>query len=278
MTAQDAPAAITQILPGRWSSIDWRDLWRFRELFRQLVWRDVKIRYKQTIIGFAWAVFQPLLTMAIFTLFFGRLAQLPSDGLPHHIFYLSGLVLWTYFSNALSQGANVLVQQQNMIKKIYFPRLYLPATPVFTGLLDLALAVVVLLVLLLGAGFVIHTRMLVALPIVLLASILALGINFWLSALNARWRDVRLTIPFLLQVWMFASPLAYPASMVPDRWAHYYSLNPMVGIVEGFRWCMTGQGALDVVSLAIATVSASVVFITGMIYFQSVDSTIADVV
>ena len=219
-----------------------REVWAYRELLYFFVWRDVKVRYKQTVIGVAWVVLQPLLTMGIFTLFFGRLAKLPSNGLPYPVFYFAALVPWTYFSTALQNCTSVVVDNQRVITKVYFPRLVLPISAVVSGLVDFAIGFVVLLVVTAIYGIK-PTLAVLWLPVLLLLAVLtALGVGLWMSALNALYRDIRYVVPFLVQFWMFASPVAYPSSLVPQRWRWLYGLNPMAGVIDGFRWALTGHG------------------------------------
>src|SRR6266550_556443 len=217
--------------PHGWFDFNLRGLWQYRELLYFFVWRDIKIRYKQTVVGAAWAVFQPLMTMAVFSLFFGKLAKIPSNGLPYPVFYFSALLPWTYFSGALQNATNVVVEQQRVITKVYFPRLVLPLSAVVAGLLDFAIAFVAFVAMMVyyrispGPAFLLFPCLL------LLAVLTALGAGLWLSALNAIYRDVRYVVPFLVQFWMFASPVAYPSSLVPSRWRVLYALNPMTGVI-----------------------------------------------
>jgi homopolymeric O-antigen transport system permease protein len=254
------------------------EVWDYRELLYFFVWRDVKIRYKQTAIGVLWVVLQPLLTMLVFTLFFGRLAKLPSQGLPYPVFYFAALVPWTYFAYALQMTTNVVVDNQRLVTKVYFPRLILPISSALSGLVDFAIGFVVLAIFTVAYG-IRPTFAALWLPALLaLAVFTALGVGLWLSALNALYRDVRYIVPFLVQFWMFASPVAYPASLVPLRWRWLYGLNPMTGVIEGFRWALTGQGRPpDLVLLASAGM-VFVLFFGGLIYFNKMESTIADVV
>src|SRR6266478_5447537 len=219
-----------------------REVWAYRELLYFFVWRDVKIRYKQTVVGVAWVVLQPLLSMGVFTIFFGRLAKLPSDGLPYPVFYFAALVPWTYFASALQNATNVVVENQRVITKVYFPRLLLPASSVAAGLVDFSIVFVVLLAMTLKFGIVPGVHALFLPLFLLLAVATALGVGLWLSALNALYRDVRYVTGFLVQFWMLASPVAYPSSLVPHRWRWLYGLNPMSGVIEGFRWALTGHG------------------------------------
>lgn len=254
------------------------EVWAYRELLYFFIWRDVKIRYKQTAIGVLWVVLQPVLTMLVFTLFFGRLAKLPSQGLPYPVFYFAALVPWTYFAYALQTTTNVVVDNQRLITKVYFPRLILPISSALSGLVDFAIGFVMLAIFTVAYG-IRPTLAALWLPALLaLAVFTALGVGLWLSALNALYRDVRYVVPFLVQFWMFASPVAYPSSLVPLRWRWLYGLNPMTGVIEGFRWALTGQGRPpDLVLLASAGMVLVMLF-GGLIYFNKMESTIADVV
>ena len=261
-----------------WQAIDLREIWFHRELLGFLVWRDVKIRYKQTAIGAAWAIIQPFMTMVVFSLFFGALAKIPSHGLPYPIFYYSALLPWTYFAGALQNATNVVVEQQSVITKIYFPRLVLPLSAVVSGLLDFAISFLVFL----GMMVWYHIKpgpALLLFPLFLLLAVLtALGVGLWLSAVNAIYRDVRYVVPFLVQFWMFASPVAYPSSLVPERWRWLYGLNPMAGVIEGFRWALTGTGQPPSGLLAVSAAMVLLLVAGGAAYFQKMEGTIADVV
>ena len=224
-----------------WVALNLRAVWAYRELLYFLIWRDLKVRYKQTLLGASWAIIQPLITMLVFTYFFGKLARVPTDGVPYPIFFYTGLVVWTYFSNALISGANSLVGNANLITKVYFPRLIIPTAAVLSGLLDFAIASVLLAGLLLYYGLPVTVRYLMFLPLVALVTALALGFGIWLSALNVRYRDVRYALSFLVQIWMFVSPIIYPSSVVPEEWRWLMVLNPMTGIVEGFRASLFGN-------------------------------------
>jgi lipopolysaccharide transport system permease protein len=266
--------------PSRgWFDINFAEIWEYRELMFFFVWRDIKVRYKQTAIGAAWAVLQPLATMAVFTLFFGRLAKIPSDGLPYPVFYFSALLPWMYFSHSLSSATNVVVENQRVITKVYFPRVILPISGVLGGLVDLAISFVVLMGMVIYYGLPIGLNLLFLPLFILLAMLTALGAGFWLSALNAVYRDVRYVLPFLVQFWMFASPVAYPSSLVPERWRWVYGLNPLAGVIEGFRWAVTGKGAPPDGLLLVASVAAvGLIFVGGLIYFRHMEDTVADVV
>jgi lipopolysaccharide transport system permease protein len=271
--------AMAAIVPSSgWLDLRLRELWVYRELLYFLVWRDLKVRYKQTAIGALWAILQPFLTMLVFSLFFGRLAHIPSNGLPHPVFYYSGLLAWIYFAGALQHATNTMVENQRMITKVYFPRLLLPMASVGSGLVDLGFGFIVFLGMLVYYGIA-PGRAILLMPLFLLLALLtALGVGLWLSALNAIYRDVRYVVPFLVQFWMFASPVAYPSSLVPQRWRGLYGLNPIAGVVEGFRWSLTGHGEPPTFLLAASTVMVLVLLAGGVAYFQKMEGTIADVV
>jgi len=261
-----------------WWQLDLRELWQHRELLYFFVWRDIKVRYKQTAIGAAWAVLQPFLTMVVFSLFFGVLARIPSQGLPYPIFYYSALMPWMYFASSLQNATNTVVEQQRVITNVYFPRLVLPLAAVVSGLVDFAIGFVVFLGMMIYYHIV-PTWAILLLPVFLLVAVLtALGVGMWLSALNAIYRDVRYVVPFLVQFWMFASPVAYPSSLVPGHWHWLYGLNPMAGVIEGFRWALTGQGQPPNLLLTASAGAVLLVTVGGMVYFHKVEATIADVV
>jgi lipopolysaccharide transport system permease protein len=252
------------------------EVWAYRELLYFFVWRDVKIRYKQTAIGVLWVVLQPVLTMLAFTLFFGRLAKLPSEGLPYPVFYFAALVPWTYFSYALQMTTNVVVDNQRLITKVYFPRLILPISAALSGLVDFAIGFVVLAIFTLAYGIG-PTLAALWLPALLaLAFFTALGVGLWLSALNALYRDVRYVIPFLIQFWMFASPVAYPSSLVPVRWRWLYGLNPMAGVIDGFRWAITGRGQAPSLLLLASAFAVALVVLGGLFFFNRMETSVAD--
>jgi lipopolysaccharide transport system permease protein len=275
--AQASVPSPVRIEPPRgWLELRLREVWDYRELLYFFVWRDVKIRYKQTVIGVLWVILQPLLTMGVFTLFFGRLAKLSSQGLPYPIFYFAALVPWTYFSYALQSATNVVVENQRVITKVYFPRLVLPFSAVLSGLVDFAIGFAVLAILTLAYG-IRPTLAALWLPVLLLLAILtALGVGLWMSALNALYRDVRYVMPFVVQFWMFASPVAYPSALVPERWRWLYGLNPMAGVIDGFRWALTGHGQPPGPVLLASTAMVAVVLVGGLFFFQRMESTVAD--
>ena len=262
----------------RWLALDLGELWAYRDLVYFFVWRDIKVRYKQTVIGAAWAVLQPVLTMLVFSLFFGKLAKIPSQGLPYPIFYYSALLPWMYFATAMQGATNIVVENQRVITKIYFPRVVLPVASVLSGLLDFAISFGVLLALM-AFYRIVPTRAVVWLPVfTLLALLTALGVGLWLSALNAIYRDVRYVVPFLVQFWMFASPVAYPSSLVPEKWRGVYGLNPMASVIEGFRWALTGHGEPPSILLAASSLAVVLLVLSGLVYYHAVEGTIADVV
>ena len=259
-------------------AINLTELWEYRELLYFLTWRDIKVRYKQTVLGAGWAVIQPFMMMVIFTIFFGRLAKIPSDGLPYPIFAYTALLPWQLFSRALSDASTSLVVNERLITKVYFPRLLVPASAVLASLVDFAIAFVLLLGMMIFYGIV-PTAAVTTLPLfILLALMTALGIGFWLSALNAQYRDVRYTLPFLTQFWLFATPVVYPASLVPEQWRLLYGLNPMAGVVEGFRWALLGKAGPPDVMLAVSAIAVLATFIGGLYYFSRAEDTFADVV
>ncbi len=264
--------------PTRWWVLPAAELWEYRELLYFFVWRDIKIRYKQTAIGAAWAVLQPFLTMLTFTLFFGHLAHVPSDGLPYPVFYYSALLPYTYFSSALQASTNTIVDNQRLITKVYFPRLALPLSSVLSGLMDFAISFVMFAAIMAYYKIIPGWTVLWTPFFLLLAVLTALGVGLWLSALNAIYRDVRYVVPFLVQFWMFASPVAYPASLVPAKWRWLYGLNPMAGVIEGFRWSLTGHGSPPSRLILISSLVVLAVLFSGIAYFQKVETTVADVV
>ena len=253
-------------------------VWEFRELLYFLVWRDVKVRYKQTIIGGAWAILQPLLTMAIFTLIFGHFAKIPSDGLPYSIFTYTALLPWNYFSQSISRSASSLVGDSNLLRKVYFPRLVIPLAAVTAPLIDFLVSFVVLLVMMVWFGIALRWTMLAFPFFLLLAAMTALAVGLWLSPLNVRYRDIGHTIPFLTQFWLFASPVAYPLSLVPDKWRLLYGLNPMAGVIEGFRWALLGKEAPAFGVIAVSAVVVLVLLLSGIVFFKRMERTFADVV
>ncbi|MEM1177065.1 MAG: ABC transporter permease [Acidobacteriota bacterium] len=254
------------------------ELWQYRELLFFLTWRDIKVRYKQTVLGVLWAILQPLLTMVVFSLFFGGLAKIPSDGLPYPIFSFAALVPWTFFANALSQSSNSLVGSANLLRKIYFPRLVIPLSSVIAGAVDFILAFGVLLLMMAYFGIA-PTINVVFLPLLLvLSTTTALGVGLWLSAMNVQFRDVRYTVPFATQLWLFATPIAYPSSLLAEKWQLVYSLNPMVGVVEGFRWALLGTETAPGPMIAVSALASLVLLVSGAFYFRRMERSFADLV
>ena len=270
---------VTVIRPSRgWISLNLRDLWEYRELLYFLTWRDVKVRYKQTVLGAAWAIIQPFFTMVVFSLFFGKLAKMPSDDIPYPIFSYAALVPWTFFANGLSQSSNSLVVSANLIKKVYFPRLVVPISSVISGGVDFVLAFVVLVGMMLFYGIV-PTAAIVWLPLLLLlALVTSLGVGLWLTAMNVQFRDVRYAVPFLVQAWVFATPIAYPSSLLDEPWRTLYGVNPMAGVVEGFRWALLGTETAPGPIILVSTLMAVGLLVSGAFYFRRMEKTFADVV
>ena len=257
-------------------SLNLREIWNYRELLYFLVWRDIKVRYKQTALGAAWAVIQPVMTMIVFSIFFGRLAKVPSDGIPYPVFAYTALLPWQLFAFALTESSNSLVGSQNLITKVYFPRLVIPLASVLAGLVDFGIAFVVLLVLMFYYGITPGSAI-VWLPLfMLLALATALSVGLWFSALNVKYRDVRYTIPFMTQLWMFATPVAYPSSLIPQPWRAWSGLNPMAGVVEGFRWALLGKTSGPGLLLWISIAAVLLLLIGGLFYFRRMESTFAD--
>jgi len=282
LTEVPPPAAAQHTLriePSRgWVSLKLKELWESRELLLFLVWRDIKVRYKQTALGAAWAIIQPLFTMLVFSLFFGKLAKVPSDGIPYPVFSFAALVPWNFFAQGLTQASDSLVGSANLIRKVYFPRLVIPVSAVIAGTVDFTIAFTMMLGLMLKYGIA-PTRNVVWLPLLLLLSLMtSLGVGLWLSALNVKFRDVKYMVPFLTQFWMFATPIAYPSSMLPEPWRTLYGLNPMAGVIEGFRWALLGTqtqpGPMVLVSAAVSLV----VLAGGAFYFRRMEKTFADTV
>jgi lipopolysaccharide transport system permease protein len=271
--------SLIHIRPKRgWQPLDLKQLWQYRELMYFMSWRDIKVRYKQTALGAAWAVIQPLMTMVVFSIFFGKLAKMPSDGIPYPLFAYAALVPWTFFANSLTQASNSLLQNSNMLKKIYFPRLVMPISSVISGTVDFVFAFMVLIAMMLFYG-ILPTVNIVWLPfLMLLALATALGGGLWLSAINVQYRDVRYVIPFLIQVWLFATPIAYPSSLLSEPWRTLYGLNPMVGVVEGFRWALLGTETAPGTAVVVSSFMAGILLVSGTYYFRRMEKTFADIV
>ena len=269
----------TRLRPSQgWVSLNIRELWEYRELLFFLTWRDVTVRYKQTVLGISWAIIQPLMTMVVFTVFFGRLAKMPSDGVPYPVFSFAALVPWMFFASGLTQSSNSIVGNANLIKKVYFPRLLAPVATVLSGLVDLIPASIVLLGMMLYYGLAPTLNMSWLPLLVMLALISSLGVGLWFSALNVQYRDVRHAVPFLTQLWLFATPIAYPSSLLSEPWRTLYGINPMAGVVEGFRWALLGTDTAPGSIIALSSVIAVVILIGGAFYFRKVEKTFADVV
>jgi lipopolysaccharide transport system permease protein len=272
-------AQFMRIEPSKgWVSPKFGELWAYRELFYFLVWRDIKVRYKQTALGAAWAIIQPLFTVVIFSVFFGRLAKVPSDGIPYPLFSFTALVPWTFFAYGLNQSSNSLVGSSNLITKVYFPRLAVPISSVVAGAVDCFFALLVLLLMMIHYH-VSPTANIVFLPIfAVLTLTTSLGVGLWLSALNVKFRDVRLVLPFLVQLWMFATPIAYPSSLLHEPWRTVFGLNPMVGVVEGFRWALLGVKTPPGMMVLISGAMSLLLLLGGIAYFRRMEKTFADLV
>lgn len=270
---------VTLIRPSRgWISLRLQEVWKYRELLYFLIWRDIKVRYKQTIIGASWAIIQPFFTMVVFSLFFGYLAKVPSDGIPYPIFSYAALVPWMFFANGLSQSSDSLVGSANLIKKVYFPRLAIPIASVLSGVIDFVLSFSVLLGMMFFYG-IIPTWNFVWIPVFLiLALITSIGVGLWLSVMNVQFRDVRYTVPFLTQFWLFSTPIAYPSSLISEPWRTAYAINPMVGVVEGFRWALLGTNTAPGPMIIVSSMAAFIVLVSGAFYFRRMEKTFADVI
>ena len=277
--AQPNDAYRIRIEPSQgWVSLKLRELVEYRELLYFLVWRDVKVRYKQTILGVGWAIIQPFFTMVVFSIFFGRLAKMPSDGIPYPIFSYAALVPWTFFANGLNNASNSLVSGANLIRKVYFPRLAMPVATVLSGVIDFVLSFIMLLGMMLYYR-IIPTANILWLPFLLmLALVTSLGVSLWLSAMNVQFRDVRYIIPFLTQFWLFATPIAYPSSLLSEPWRTLYGINPMVGVVEGFRWALLGTNTAPGPIVIVSSAAAILLLVSGALYFRRMEKTFADVI
>jgi lipopolysaccharide transport system permease protein len=277
--SETQPAPLFVLEPSRgWVSLQLGTLWEYRELLYFLAWRDIKVRYKQTGLGIAWAILQPFITMVLFSLIFGYLGQIPSDGVPYPIFTFAALLPWQLFANSLSASGNSLIMNQEMIKKVYFPRLIIPLSAVCVGLVDFAIAFVVLLGMMAYYNFW-PTLAVVTLPLfTLLAITTALAVGLWLSTLSVQYRDVQFLIPALTQFWLFATPIAYPSSLIPEQWRLWFGLNPMVGVIEGFRWALLGQARPLEGPVIVSILMIGLLLVGGLIYFKCIEKTFADVV
>ncbi len=276
---QTSSSSTTVIKPSKgWVPLRLRDLWEYRELLYFLTWRDIKVRYKQTAFGALWAVIQPFFTMVVFSLFFGRLAKIPSDGIPYPLFAYAALVPWTFFANGLSQSSNSLVGSTDLITKVYFPRLIIPISSILSGLIDFAIAFAVFIGMAFYYGIYPGISVIILPFLLLLGFTTALGVGLWLSALNVRFRDVRYTIPFLTQFWLFATPIAYPSSLLSEPWRTIYGINPMVGVVEGFRWALLGTETAPGAMIFVSALAAVCLLVSGVFYFKRVEKYFADVI
>ncbi|HZQ95366.1 MAG TPA: ABC transporter permease [Candidatus Sulfotelmatobacter sp.] len=278
-SAEQGQLPHTRIEPKKgWVSVDLKDLWHYRELLVFLAWRDVKVRYKQTALGAAWAVIQPLFTMLLFTLFFGRLAKVPSDGIPYPLFSYTALLPWQLFAYALTESSNSVVGNERLITKVYFPRLIIPLASILAGLVDFAIAFVLVLGMMAWYRTV-PTWAVLTLPFFVIFTIItALAVGLWLSALNVQYRDVRYTLTFIVQFWLIASPVAYSATLVPAKWRPFYGLNPMAGVIEGFRWALLGKTSPPGAMLWVSVAVVAVVLVGGLYYYRRMEKTFADVV
>jgi lipopolysaccharide transport system permease protein len=274
-----ADVLVTDIRPtSGWAPVRLGDLWEYRELLYFLIWRDLKVRYRQTVLGASWAVLQPFMTMAVFTLFFGLVAGLPSDGVPYPLFAYTALVPWTFFAQGVALSSNSLVANQALIRKVYFPRLVIPIATVASIVVDFAIAFAALLAMMAYYGAPIPPQA-VWLPLfVLLAIVAAAGVGLWLSALNVLYRDVQHVVPFLVQTWLFATPIVYPSSLIPEPWHTLYGLNPMAGVVDGFRWALLGTGTPPGPMLVVSVLSATTILVSSLFVFRRIERQFADVI
>ena len=279
VSATPSEPPVIVIRPSRgWVALRLRDLWEYRDLLYFLVWRDLKVRYKQTALGAAWAIIQPFFTMVVFSIFFGQLAKIPSEGLPYPIFAYCALLPWQLFSRALTESGNSLIANEPLLTRVYFPRLVIPLSVVLAGLVDFGIAFVILLGMMAYYGIA-PTTAVFTLPLFLLLALgTALGVGLWLSALNVQYRDVRYTIPFLTQFWLFATPIVYPSSLVPEPWRAFLGLNPMAGVVEGFRWALLGTAQAPGLMLVSSVAASVALLIGGLFYFRRMERIFADVV
>jgi lipopolysaccharide transport system permease protein len=277
MNSEYAPVVHIEPSTG-WVSLKLRELWEYRELLYFLVWRDVKVRYKQTVLGVGWAIIQPFFTMVVFSVFFGRLAKMPSDGIPYPIFSYAALVPWTFFANGMNQAVSGMVNHANLIKKVYFPRLSIPTARVLAGTVDFVLAFIVLLGMMLAYGIVPTVNVLWLPLLLLLALVTSLGTALWLTAMNVQFRDVGYTVPFIVQFWFYATPIVYPSSLLSEPWRTLYGINPMAGVVEGFRWALLGTDTAPGPIIFLSSLVALVLLVSGAFYFRRLEKTFADVV
>lgn len=274
---EEVPVIVIRPTRGLFS-LQVHELWAYRELLYFLIWRDIKVRYSQTALGAAWAILQPVLSMVVFTVFFGNFAKIPSDGVPYPIFAYTALLPWNLFANGLSNATSSVVGNANLISKVYFPRLIVPLSATVSGVVDFAIAFVILLGMMVWYG-IRPTIGVLALPVFLLLALLtALGVGLWLTALNVKYRDVRYVIPFLIQIWMFISPVVYPVSVIPERWRLLYSLNPIAGAIEGFRWALLGRASPHFGTMVMSAIGVLLLLFSGIVYFKNMERTFADLV
>lgn len=280
-TNSDVFSSQTHIViePARgWMPLNLIDIWQYRDLFFFLAWRDIKVRYKQTLLGASWAVLQPLLTMLIFSFIFGQLAGLPSEGIPYPVFTFTALLPWQLFAFSLSQASNSLVGSQQLVSKVYFPRLIIPVASIFPGVVDFAISFVVLIGLLIYFDIPLTARLFVLPLLLFLALLTALAVGLWLSALNVEYRDVRYVVPFLTQLWMYATPVAYSSTLIPEKWRWLYGLNPLTGVVESFRWALLGKSESLGLMFWISVFIMILLLVSGLFYFRRMEDTFADVI
>lgn len=280
MSSEPASAApITDIRPDRgWLDLDLGAVWRYRELLSVLVMRDLQVLYKQALLGAGWAILQPVFAVIIFSIVFGYIVRMPSEGVPYPLFAFAGVLPWTYFAEAVRRSGVGLVTDAELVRKIYFPRLIMPFANVVSPLVDFCIAFVVLLIVMAFYGIAPNLKMLVIPPLMIVAALLALSIGLWLAPINVRFRDIKHTLPFMIQIWMYASPIVYPLSIVPQEWQMLYSLNPMVGVIEGFRWAVFGQGAPNFMALGMSAIIIVILMVGGLIFFRRMERTFADVI
>jgi lipopolysaccharide transport system permease protein len=284
VTAPDAGAAIAptstvEIRPDRgWFDLDLGAVWRYRELLWVLMKRDVQVLYKQALLGAAWAILQPVFAVVIFTLVFGFAAHLPSDGIPYPIFAFAGVLPWTYFAEAVRRSGLGLVTDAELVRKVYFPRLIMPLANVISPLLDFVIAFGVLIAMMIFYGIMPSWKLIILPPLMMVAALLALSIGLWLGPINVRFRDIKHTLPFMIQIWMYASPIVYPLSMVPAEWRWAYSLNPMVGVIEGFRWAVFDRGHPDFTALGMSGVIIAILLFSGLVFFRRMERSFADLI
>ena len=282
MSVQASPSPnqiVTDIRPDRgWLDLDLGAVWRFRELLQVLVMRDLQVLYKQALLGAGWAILQPLFAVIIFSIIFGFIVRMPSEGVPYPLFAFAGVLPWTYFAEAVRRSGVGLVTDAELVRKIYFPRLIMPLANVVSPLVDFCIAFVVLLIVMAFYGIAPNVKMLVIPFLMIVAALLALSIGLWLAPINVRFRDIKHTLPFMIQIWMYASPIVYPLSLVPEQWRMLYSLNPMVGVIEGFRWAVFGQGAPNFMALGMSAGIIVFLMVGGLIFFRRMERTFADVI